>query len=306
MTTISRRRFLETSAVGGAVATVGIGMGVGAAGCGNDVSPAPIADVTINDDPQDVSTYGLIIVPIDKYPQLQEVGGALTLLVAEPASDPNNRMYALPEHNRILLIHYAPNEFAAFLATCTHAGCPLGYSAKDAKIECPCHGSRFRVIADPADVKSCAGQVVHAPAHSGLTSWKTTPDAAANTVTIDMKSVQSCNKAFPPVMNNTITLALSEFPQLSMVGGSVTGQPVGVRDPIIVVRTDATTVVALNASCTHRGCTVDYTPARERFDCPCHGSAFQIDGKVITGPAELPLPAYSATLTADSVVVNLR
>ncbi len=305
MTTISRRRFLETSAVGGAVATVGLGVGAGAAGCGNDVSPAPIANVTIDDELLS-PTYGLIILPLTKYPQLQEVGGAITLLVAEPASDPNNRMYALPEHNTILLIQYAANEFAAFLATCPHAGCPLGYSTTDAKIECPCHGSRFRVLADPADAKSCPGQVVHAPAHSGLQSWTTTYDASRGTVTVDLKSVVSCNKAFPPIMNNVITLALSEFPQLAMVGGTVTGQPTGVRDPIIVVRTDATTVVALDARCTHRGCTVAYTPARNRFDCPCHGSAFQLDGRVISGPAELPLPTYTADLAADRVTVTLR
>jgi cytochrome b6-f complex iron-sulfur subunit len=65
-------------------------------------------------------------------------------------------------------------------------------------------------------------------------------------------------------------------------------------------------VVALDARCTHRGCSVVYTPDSNRLDCPCHGSAFQLDGSVTRGPAVMPLKTYTAALAGDSVVVTLR
>jgi menaquinol-cytochrome c reductase iron-sulfur subunit len=39
--------------------------------------------------------------------------------------------------------------------------------------------------------------------------------------------------------------------------------------------------VAFNAICPHAGCFVDYAAERNLFQCPCHNSAFQLDGSII-------------------------
>jgi cytochrome b6-f complex iron-sulfur subunit len=47
---------------------------------------------------------------------------------------------------------------------------------------------------------------------------------------------------------------------------------------------------AMSAICTHLGCLSVWKPEAGVIGCPCHGSSFQRDGKVIAGPAPRPLP----------------
>ncbi len=42
--------------------------------------------------------------------------------------------------------------------------------------------------------------------------------------------------------------------------------------------------LALSLLCTHLGCTL--MPDVDEFACPCHGSRFDIEGRVLHGPAE--------------------
>jgi menaquinol-cytochrome c reductase iron-sulfur subunit len=44
-------------------------------------------------------------------------------------------------------------------------------------------------------------------------------------------------------------------------------------------------VVALSAKCPHLGCLVDFNPGKNQFQCPCHASAFAIDGAKLYGPS---------------------
>jgi len=46
---------------------------------------------------------------------------------------------------------------------------------------------------------------------------------------------------------------------------------------------------AVSLRCTHLGCLVHFNAAERSWDCPCHGSRFDVDGNVLEGPAVHPL-----------------
>jgi len=61
---------------------------------------------------------------------------------------------------------------------------------------------------------------------------------------------------------------------------------------------------AISSVCTHLGCTVKR--GGPGFACPCHGSQFDDNGRVVEGPAPKPLPFYALSLSPRGrLVVDL-
>ncbi len=58
---------------------------------------------------------------------------------------------------------------------------------------------------------------------------------------------------------------------------------------------------AITSICTHLGCIVAITESG--FQCPCHGSKFNRDGKVVAGPAPRPLPWLKMSQSVDGNLV---
>ncbi|TBR58314.1 cytochrome B6 [Westiellopsis prolifica IICB1] len=63
-------------------------------------------------------------------------------------------------------------------------------------------------------------------------------------------------------------------------------------------------LVAVNPTCTHKGCIVGWNKDQNAFVCPCHGSKYASDGKVINGPANQPLSTYTAKVEGNEVLVK--
>ena len=261
----TRRQLLRGALFGGAAAATG----VASSGCVRWIDPAPLLDVP-------APANGLIALELCRLPDLAPIGGALTV--------------RSPGLENILVFHAGENSYAALSASCTHAGCPLG--SADGYIECPCHGARF----------APDGSVLRPPAVQALRTYKAYVDSTSGDLVID---VLAGTAGFPPLVNGAAFFAFADFPQLTSFGGSVAGTPQGAPNPIVLVAKSDGTFAAVDAVCTHLGCTVEPTAAGDVLNCPCHGARFALDGAVLQGPATLPLKTYVATADATGVTVQL-
>jgi Rieske Fe-S protein len=82
--------------------------------------------------------------------------------------------------------------------------------------------------------------------------------------------------------------------------------PVGsgvITGDIVVTQPSAGVLKAFSAVCTHAGCTVAKI-ANGTIDCPCHGSKFNLDGTVATGPATRALDPKPISVQGDSIVIG--
>ena len=78
--------------------------------------------------------------------------------------------------------------------------------------------------------------------------------------------------------------------------------PVGTKRVLVLEDSDGA-VHALNARCTHEGCTVRYVPGEALISCACHNARFDLDGRVLSGPPPRPLPKYLARREDDGGIV---
>jgi cytochrome b6-f complex iron-sulfur subunit len=61
---------------------------------------------------------------------------------------------------------------------------------------------------------------------------------------------------------------------------------------------------ALYQKCTHLGCRVPYCDTSEMFECPCHGSVFNVLGEYIAGPAPRGMDRFPVTIEEGEVIVD--
>ncbi len=88
---------------------------------------------------------------------------------------------------------------------------------------------------------------------------------------------------------NTINKSQNEsfIDSLSLEQGAIIEE--NSDNPIAVYKDKTGKINRFSAKCTHLGCTVAWNPLEKSFDCPCHGSRFFYNGKVINGPANSDL-----------------
>ena len=87
--------------------------------------------------------------------------------------------------------------------------------------------------------------------------------------------------------------------------GDASNFPVGslkvVADIPAVIIHDENGFSAISLICTHLGCTVEQDA--DGFSCPCHGSKYSSDGKVLQGPAKKSLPTLLTEQNAEGHLI---
>jgi len=72
-----------------------------------------------------------------------------------------------------------------------------------------------------------------------------------------------------------------------------------------LVRLEDGGLLALSRRCTHLGCTVPWVAEEARFVCPCHASAFDIHGDVLSPPAPRALDLFAVRIENGIVKVDV-
>ncbi|MBI1291645.1 Rieske 2Fe-2S domain-containing protein [bacterium] len=75
--------------------------------------------------------------------------------------------------------------------------------------------------------------------------------------------------------------------------------------PALLIHHKDDTWVALDAVCTHLGCTVQFEPEQDRIYCACHGGVYDPrTGENVAGPPPKPLTKFNVEVSDGQVVVR--
>ncbi len=101
----------------------------------------------------------------------------------------------------------------------------------------------------------------------------------------------------------------NDYDEGLMEAGPVDGFPLHsvtpfVRGKFYLCRMADGGFLAVSRKCTHLGCTVPWLDEAQKFACPCHGSAFDIRGEVISPPASRALDIFPVFIENQIVKVH--
>lgn len=98
---------------------------------------------------------------------------------------------------------------------------------------------------------------------------------------------------------------LENIPEIKRINVAKLGTGIHWFDNFIVIKSDKTLKVFSN-KCTHAGCRINQVIG-DQLVCPCHGSKYDSEtGKVLQGPAGLPLSAIPFTTDAKTGEITIK
>jgi len=110
----------------------------------------------------------------------------------------------------------------------------------------------------------------------------------------------------------TITIDITKIYQsLQTVGSGIvlSGSNTFTSLGLIVIRASNSSVRALSRNCTHAGFSVNFDSANNNLPCSqqggSHGSIFNLDGSVQSGPATQALTSYNASINSEGTLITI-
>ncbi|OFY68791.1 MAG: hypothetical protein A3G23_03085 [Bacteroidetes bacterium RIFCSPLOWO2_12_FULL_37_12] len=74
------------------------------------------------------------------------------------------------------------------------------------------------------------------------------------------------------------------------------------RKPVLIYKKSDAEFTSVSLRCTHKGCELD--PSGNKLVCPCHGSEFSFEGKVLNPPAKDDLQKFQTSFDSEYVYVH--
>jgi cytochrome b6-f complex iron-sulfur subunit len=115
--------------------------------------------------------------------------------------------------------------------------------------------------------------------------------------------IESCSKNTTsttpqgPTVNFSLDLSQPANSSLNTAGNYLYA-PQGV-----IIANSGGTFIAVAQTCTHAGCSVNYSKNGNNFVCPCHGGTFDTNGNVTGGPPPAALKKYTVTKSGSILTI---
>jgi Rieske Fe-S protein len=78
------------------------------------------------------------------------------------------------------------------------------------------------------------------------------------------------------------------------------------RQSVVYIDRDGDNYRALSANCTHLGCRVSWDRSKSQYLCPCHGGAYDREGRVVAGPPPAPLTRLGLRVNPQSSDIEVE
>jgi menaquinol-cytochrome c reductase iron-sulfur subunit len=123
------------------------------------------------------------------------------------------------------------------------------------------------------------------------------------------------NSIIDPVLKKTAV----PYSKVGSLESLPTGQPVNIpfltssKDAYLnntemhnlwVIKNTNDTVTAFSPICPHLGCSYNWNASSNHFECPCHGSVFDLNGKVLAGPSPRGLDTLPIKIKDNVIYVE--
>ena len=108
------------------------------------------------------------------------------------------------------------------------------------------------------------------------------------------------------IEGNNLSVFLDKIPELKKIASSVKIYDSKLDDKLIIAKKSETEYISASLLCTHAGGEVEYMADKGTFNCvSISGSKFDLEGQVVSGPAEKQLTVYSNTLNDQMLQIQL-